>query len=357
MAEITLQDIAHSYNPEAGDKTYALNRFDMKWVDGGRYAILGPSGCGKTTMLNIMSGIVRPSEGRLLFDGVDVTEHTTAERNIAQVFQFPVIYGTMTVQDNLAFPLVCRGYDKAFIKAKVAEVSEALNLEDLLTQSANKLTADQKQLISLGRGLVRDNVAAVLMDEPLTVIDPDLKFRLRRKLKEINQKYRSTLIYVTHDQNEAMTFAENIIVMDQGNIVQAGTPSELFDRPKTTFVGYFIGAPAMNLFACSAVNNTTISFGGAEIVTDTNLEAVTSKNLKLGIRSEYIKLATASAENTVSAKVQRVEDLGNHKLVTADFQGQSIKVKVKREQELPAENVFLTIPAQHCCVYENEHLI
>ena len=120
MAEITLRDIAHSYNPEAADKTYALNRFDMKWVDGGRYAILGPSGCGKTTMLNIMSGIVRPSEGRLLFDGVDVTDHTTADRNIAQVFQFPVIYGTMTVQDNLAFPLVCRGYDKASIKAKVA---------------------------------------------------------------------------------------------------------------------------------------------------------------------------------------------------------------------------------------------
>ena len=113
----------------------------------------------------------------------------------------------------------------------------------------------------------------------------------------------------------------------------------------------------MNLFACSAVNNTTIPFSGAEIVTNTNLGAVASKNLKLGIRSEYIKLATASAENTVSAKVQRVEDLGNHKLVTADFQGQSIKVKVKREQELPADTVLLSLPAQHCCVYENEHLI
>ena len=147
MAEITLQNIAHSHDPAAADKTYALNQFDMRWVDGGRYAILGPSGCGKTTMLNIMSGTVRPSEGRLLFDGVDVTDHTTAQRNIAQVFQFPVIYGTMTVQDNLAFSLVCRGYDKAFIKAKVNEVSEALNLKHLLTQSANKLTADQKQLI------------------------------------------------------------------------------------------------------------------------------------------------------------------------------------------------------------------
>ena len=122
------------------------------------------------------------------------------------------------------------------------------------------------------------------MNEPLAVIDPDLKFRLRRKLKEINQKYQSTLIYVTHDQNEALTFAEIIILIDQGSIVQAGTPPELFDRLKTTFVGYFIGAPAMNLFACSAANNTTISFGGAEIVTDANLAAVANHNFKLGIR-------------------------------------------------------------------------
>ena len=147
-----------------------------------------------------------------------------------------------------------------------------------------------------------------------------------------------------------MTFAENIIVMDQGSIVQAGTPSELFDRPKTTFVGYFIGAPAMNLFACSAVNNTTISFGSAEIVTDTNLAAVASQNLNLGIRSEYIQLADAAAKNTLSAQVRRVEDLGSHKLVTADFEGQSVKIKVKREREVSAKTVFLTIPARHCCV-------
>ena len=199
MAKIELQNIAHSYNPQAAEKTYALNPFNMTWVDGGRYAILGPSGCGKTTMLNIMSGIVQPSEGKLLFDGVDVTTLSTSERNIAQVFQFPVIYGTMTVEQNLAFPLVCRNYEKPAIDAKVQEVAEALSLQGLLKKSASRLTADQKQLISLGRGLVRDDVAAVLMDEPLTVIDPDLKFRLRRQLKEINQKYRSTLIYVTHD--------------------------------------------------------------------------------------------------------------------------------------------------------------
>jgi len=153
-------------------------------------------------------------------------------------------------------------------------------------------------LISLGRGLVRDNVAAILMDEPLTVIDPDLKFRLRRKLKEINQKYQSTLIYVTHDQNEAMTFAENIIVMDEGEIVQVGSPAELFDRPKTTFVGYFIGAPAMNLFECNVVDANTIKFGSAKISTDTDLKSVKDKNLKFGIRSEYVQL-TKSAVDTV----------------------------------------------------------
>ena len=357
MAQIKLQNIAHSYNPNSVDSTYALKPFDMTWVDGGRYAILGPSGCGKSTMLNIMSGIVKPSEGRLLFDGVDVTDETTSDRNIAQVFQFPVIYGTMTVYDNLAFPLVCRGYDKTFIHSKVNEVAEALSLENLLPMSAKKLTADQKQLISLGRGLVRDNVAAILMDEPLTVIDPDLKFRLRRKLKEINQKYQSTLIYVTHDQNEAMTFAENIIVMDEGEIVQVGSPAELFDRPKTTFVGYFIGAPAMNLFECSVVDASTIKFGSASISTETNLKSIKNKNLKLGIRSEYVQLMKSAGKNTVQANIESVDDWGNHKLISANFEGNSIKVKVKREIEVPAEKVFLNLPKKNCCIYENELLV
>ncbi len=357
MAEIELQNIAHSYNPEAPDKTYALNPFNMTWVDGGRYAILGPSGCGKTTMLNIMSGIVQPSEGQLLFDGTNVTRASTSERNIAQVFQFPVIYGTMTVEQNLAFPLVCRNYEKPAIAAKVQEVADALSLQSLLKKSASRLTADQKQLISLGRGLVRDDVAAVLMDEPLTVIDPDLKFRLRRQLKEINQKYRSTLIYVTHDQNEAMTFAENIIVMDAGNIVQVGSPSELFERPKTTFVGYFIGAPAMNFFKCSVADKYSMSLGSAVIKTQTDLSSVDSENLKLGIRSEFIKILEAGAENTVAAQVQRVEDLGNHKLVTANFSGLSVKVKMKRDLSIPAETVHLQLPEANCCIYENEHLI
>jgi len=357
MAKIDLNNIAHSYAPDVADPVFALQEFNLTWNDGGRYAILGPSGCGKTTMLNIMSGIVRPSHGQILFDGVDVTDRTTATRNIAQVFQFPVIYNTMTVKDNLAFPLVCRNVAPDVVARKVTEVAETLSLEDLLERPANGLTADQKQLISLGRGLVRDDVAAILMDEPLTVIDPDLKFRLRRKLKEINEFYKSTLIYVTHDQNEAMTFAHNIIVMDEGRIVQVGTPQELFERPKTTFVGYFIGAPAMNMFDAALSGKTGVSIGAHKFATKTDLSKVKSTNVKLGIRAEYLTLARKKTANSLQADISRIEDFGNYRLVTTKVDDMTIRVKVKREADIPDGSLWVVFPAEHCCVYVDETLV
>lgn len=357
MAQIKMSAIAHSYNPNAKDIVYALEKCQLTWRDGGRYAVLGPSGCGKTTMLNIMSGIVTPSEGRLFFNENDVTSVRTEDRNIAQVFQFPVIYNTMTVGQNLGFPLVCRNMPEEGIDRKVKEVAEALNLESLINRRAKSLTADQKQLISLGRGLVRDDVAAILMDEPLTVIDPDLKFKLRRKLKEINEQYKSTLIYVTHDQNEAMTFAEDIVVMDQGRIVQIGKPKDLFERPRTTFVGYFIGAPAMNMFEARVSGKNTVMVGEKQFTTETNLTKIKSKNVKLGIRSEFIELATRSTKNAIKAKIKRVDDYGNFLLISALDGENSIKVKVKRDVAVPGEEAWFSFPSAKCCVYENEVLV
>ena len=357
MSKIDLNKISHSYNPNDANPTYALNPFSMTWEDGKRYAILGPSGCGKTTMLNIVSGLVRPSSGKILFDDKDVTELKTESRNIAQVFQFPVIYSTMTVYDNLAFPLRCRDFSKEIVEERVNSVAETLNLKSFLNLPARKLTADQKQLISLGRGLVREDVAAVLMDEPLTVIDPDLKFKLRRNLKEINEQYKTTLVYVTHDQNEAMTFADNIIVMSEGEVVQTGTPKELFERPKTTFVGYFIGSPAMNLFKTEALSNDSVKINDTLIKTTTDLTKLKDKNIKLGIRSEYIKLAENQKDNVLAATVDKVEDLGNYKLLTAKVGNLIIKSKINREIEVPSDSVKLHIPAERCCVYEDEKLI
>ena len=357
MSKINLNKISHSYNPNDANPTYALNPFSMTWEDGKRYAILGPSGCGKTTMLNIVSGLVRPSSGKILFDDKDVTDLKTESRNIAQVFQFPVIYNTMTVYDNLAFPLRCRDFSKEIVEERVNSVAETLNLKSFLNLPARKLTADQKQLISLGRGLVREDVAAVLMDEPLTVIDPDLKFKLRRNLKEINEQYKTTLVYVTHDQNEAMTFADNIIVMSEGEVVQTGTPKELFERPNTTFVGYFIGSPAMNLFKTEALSNDSVMINDTLIKTTTDLTKLKDKNIKLGIRSEYIKLAENQKDNVLAATVDKVEDLGNYKLLTAKVGNLTIKSKINREIEVPSDSVKLHIPADRCCVYEDEKLI
>ena len=357
MAKIDLNKISHSYNPNEPNPVYALNPFSMTWENGQRYAILGPSGCGKTTMLNIVSGLVRPSSGKILFDDQDVTDLKTENRNIAQVFQFPVIYNTMTVFENLAFPLKCRDFPQDKINERVNSVSETLNLKSFLNSPARKLTADQKQLISLGRGLVREDVAAVLMDEPLTVIDPDLKFRLRRNLKEINEQYKTTLVYVTHDQNEAMTFADNIIVMSEGEVVQAGSPKELFERPNTTFVGYFIGSPAMNLFESEISSNDSVKINNTLIKTHTDLSNLKTKNIKLGIRSEFIKIAKNQNENLIDVNVEKVEDLGNYKLITAKMGDFTIKSKVTRETEIPNQNVKLHIPAEKCCVYEDNKLI
>ena len=172
MAKITLDNLAHSYfsNPKS-DIDFALKEMDHVWADGEAYALLGASGCGKSTLLNIISGLLHPSQGRILFDDKDVTQSTTADRNIAQVFQFPVVYDTMTVRANLEFPLKNRGADPKYIMQRVQQIGAMIGMESELDKRARGLTADAKQKISLGRGMVREDVNALLFDEPLTVID------------------------------------------------------------------------------------------------------------------------------------------------------------------------------------------
>ncbi|MGB7432729.1 MAG: ABC transporter ATP-binding protein, partial [Ahrensia sp.] len=211
MAKITLDKLAHSYHPSPkSDADFALKELDYVWDDGGAYALLGPSGCGKTTLLNIISGLLVPSKGNILFDAQDVTELQPEERNIAQVFQFPVIYDTMTVRQNLEFPLANRGVAKDEIDRRVHDMLDVLDLQGKANRKARGLTADEKQKISLGRGLVRYDVNAILFDEPLTVIDPHMKWQLRTKLKDLHRQLGHTMIYVTHDQTEALTFADKV---------------------------------------------------------------------------------------------------------------------------------------------------
>ncbi|WOB09174.1 ABC transporter ATP-binding protein [Piscinibacter gummiphilus] len=341
MARIDL-DLAHSYRPNPQkDEDYALLPLKMTFRDGGAYALLGPSGCGKTTLLNIISGLVTPSQGTVKFNGHDVTRQTPQQRNIAQVFQFPVIYDTMTVAENLAFPLKNRGVAPDRIKQRVGVIAEMLEMSHQLDTRAAGLAADAKQKISLGRGLVREDVSAVLFDEPLTVIDPHLKWQLRRKLKQIHHELKLTLIYVTHDQVEALTFAEEVVVMTRGRAVQIGSADQLFERPQHTFVGHFIGSPGMNFLPAAIVP-------GAPEGADT-----------LGVRPEYVTLAEPRAAGALQAVVTQRQDVGTYWLVTAKSGDSVIRARLSPETTPPAigDAAWFGVKGTHTCYYKNEELV
>jgi len=357
MAAIEL-DLAHSYvrNPRSDDD-YALLPLHFTFRDGGAYALLGPSGCGKTTLLNCVSGLLRPSQGRILFDGRDVTGLTPQQRNIAQVFQFPVVYDTMTVAQNLAFPLRNRGMSPAHIRERVGRIAEMLDLSGLLARRASGLAADAKQKISLGRGLVRSDVSAVLFDEPLTVIDPHLKWQLRRKLKEIHQELRLTLIYVTHDQTEALTFAEHVVVMSRGKAVQIGTPGDLFERPAHTFVGHFIGSPGMN-FLPAQWREGALEVGGHRLAGLPPGQAGVLAGggaVQLGVRPEYLQPCEPHAQGAVPVRITRVQDLGTYLLLTGDFQGAVLRARAAAGHAVAVgDTAWLPLLNPHTCFYRNE---
>jgi len=357
MARIDL-DLAHAYRPEPrADSDFALLPLQLAFEDGGAYALLGPSGCGKTTMLNIISGLLVPSHGGVRFDGQDVTHASPQQRNIAQVFQFPVIYDTMTVAENLAFPLRNRKVPDAQVRQRVGEIAEMLELSGQLNQRAAGLAADAKQKISLGRGLVRPDVSAVLFDEPLTMIDPHLKWQLRRKLKQIHRELKLTLIYVTHDQVEALTFAEQVMVMTRGKVVQVGSAEALFERPQHTFVGHFIGSPGMNFLPVFADD-------GALRLGDSRLPAPAGRTLPegelmLGVRPEYVRPTEAQAPGSVCGEVAQVQDVGTFLMLTARLGECTLKARLAPDTPLPApgQPVWLQVLGTHTCFYRNQELV
>jgi len=376
MARIELRGVGHSYAPPparagggrggpGGETKWAVHPLELVWRDGGAYALLGPSGCGKTTLLNVISGLLRPSAGRVLIDGTDVTAAPPEVRNIAQVFQFPVIYDTMTVAENLAFPLRNRGVPRAEIQARIADVASILELTPDLRRRASGLSADMRQRISLGRGLVRKDVAAILLDEPLTVIDPHVKWQLRRKLKEVHESLKPTLVYVTHDQVEALTLADQVVVMNEGRVVQVGTPQELFERPAHTFVGYFIGSPGMNLLACTLEGGAAIVDGQrvpiAEAIYARAERAVRDAEdgaqagraeLRIGVRPELVRRVAEGGEASVRAEVVQVEELGRYRIATARLGAQIIKVRLSEEEPVAAgDALWLELPPRWTTIY------
>ncbi|KAA2234865.1 ABC transporter ATP-binding protein [Salinarimonas soli] len=355
MARITLDKLAHSYKPNpSGPGDYALKEIDHVWRQGGAYALLGPSGCGKTTLLNIISGLVTPTRGRILFDDDDVTGRPTEARNIAQVFQFPVVYDTMTVRENLAFPLKNRGVARDVIRRRVDEIAGLLDLTRSLDRKASNLTADAKQKISLGRGLVRPDVAAILFDEPLTVIDPHLKWQLRSTLKELHRRLDITMIYVTHDQTEALTFADTVVVMHDGAVVQAGTPDQLFDRPAHTFVGHFIGSPGMNVLPCR-VDGALATVEGHPVTLAHAYPALDAARVELGIRPEFIRLAPRGAGLPV--RVRRIDDIGRARIARVELGACALSAMAPDGVALDGDEASLSLDPSRIHVYADGRLV
>ncbi len=356
MAKIELNGLAHSYMPQVQEaQDFALKELNHVWEDGGAYALLGPSGCGKTTLLNIISGLLIPTHGEILFDGNAVTKKATEDRNIAQVFQFPVVYDTMSVYDNLAFPLRNRGVGASEVDGRVREIAELLELGDSLKNKASGLTADAKQKISLGRGLVRADVSAILFDEPLTVIDPHLKWQLRSQLKHLHKRFNYTMVYVTHDQTEALTFADKVVVMYDGAVVQMGTPEELFERPKHTFVGYFIGSPGMNVVPCHIDGDKAMVAGHAFSMEQGFSKVPEGASLEVGIRPEFLSLSRDGDGPAVS--IQKVEDLGRFRVASVRLEDHEFKVMVGEDQEVPTDGARLIVDPTHVNLYANSHLV
>ncbi len=348
MSRITLNHLAHSYlDRPVSEEDWALKEMNLEWEDGGAYALLGPSGCGKTTLLNIISGLLKPSKGSVSFDGEDVTEFSPEQRNIAQVFQFPVVYDTMTVYDNLAFPLKNRNLDQSTITQRVNEVAEMLELESDLHKKAAGLTADGKQKISLGRGLVRSDVNVIMFDEPLTVIDPKLKWLLRSKLKELHRRFNFTMIYVTHDQTEALTFADKIVVMEQGRVLQVGTSQELFEQPAHTFVGHFIGSPGMNRINVSAKADGFYAGSTRLPIDKPPISRDHDKPLSIGVRPEHIYFSQQGLE----VKINKCEDIGRYKLANVQFDNTELKLLVSSEQPLPTSSARVSFDPNFIHLY------
>ncbi|MBH0237499.1 ABC transporter ATP-binding protein [Methylobrevis albus] len=353
MSRITLDHIAHSYLPSPKTEAdFALKEVHQVWEDGSAYALLGPSGCGKTTLLNIISGLITPSHGRVVFGERDVTLLPTEARNIAQVFQFPVIYDTMTVAENLAFPLKNRKVPQAEIDRRVAETIEMLGLGPMARRKARGLTADQKQKISLGRGLVRSDVNAILFDEPLTVIDPHMKWQLRSQLKQLHRRYGFTMVYVTHDQTEALTFADKVVVMYAGEVVQVGTPAELFERPKHTFVGYFIGSPGMNVLPAEVAGDRAV-VGGHAVALGQHYRPQPGRT-EIGVRPEFVRLDDGAGSLPIS--VRSVEDIGRYRILRGAIGPHELNAVLPEGRAIPASPRVVFDPAR-VNVYRDAHLV
>lgn len=321
MARVTLNNVNKIY-PSRGGDVHAVKDFNLDVADGEFVALLGPSGCGKSSTLRMIVGLESITSGDILFDDRRVNDLEPGQRNVAMAFETYALYPNFTVAENLGFPLEVRGDDAA--TRKVDRIAQILRLEGILEQTPHALSGGEQQRVSLGRALIREPEVFIL-DEVMSHLDSNLKFQMLLDLKKLHQEMGRTMIYVTHDQTEALALADRVAVMDHALLQQAGTRNELYQTPANVFVADFIGEPPTNFFDLEVRKNGTgtqlvstagdISFNAPEKLAAT-LDERNVANVTLGIRPQHIRLANGATDNTLNAQVHINEYLGERSILT-----------------------------------------
>ncbi|QKJ02214.1 sn-glycerol-3-phosphate import ATP-binding protein UgpC [Yersinia mollaretii] len=337
MACLKLQAVTKSYD----GITPVIKQIDLDVADGEFIVMVGPSGCGKSTLLRMVAGLERTTSGDIYIDHQRVTDLEPKDRGIAMVFQNYALYPHMSVFDNMAYGLKIRGFGKEQIRQRVDEAARILELEPLLKRKPRELSGGQRQRVAMGRAIVREP-AVFLFDEPLSNLDAKLRVQMRLELQQLHRRLKTTSLYVTHDQVEAMTLAQRVIVMNKGVAEQIGTPSEVYQRPASLFVASFIGSPAMNLFdgTVSAEGRAFILSDGMRLPLETPRPQWASRRLTLGIRPEHIQ-QTTSAQGVPMALLT-LELLGADNLAHGVWGGQSIIARLSHE-EMPTAGTVLNL--------------
>jgi multiple sugar transport system ATP-binding protein len=356
MAEVVLEDVVKEYG-----EVRAVDHVSMTIRDGEFVALVGPSGCGKTTTLNMVAGLIELTSGNIVIGGKLVNDLDPKDRDIAMVFQNYALYPSKTVEDNLAFPLQMRKVSKAEIAQRVQKAADILGIQPLLRRRPRQLSGGQQQRVALGRALVRDP-SAFLMDEPLSNLDAKLRVQMRAEIKRLHQELQSTVIYVTHDQMEAMTMADRIAVMSGGIVSQMGTPEEIYQRPANVYVAGFIGSPAMNFLTGQVVRESGSVLvrgdGWAVPLSAENARRALSSSsgeVVIGIRHGHIDFLPESADSALLGRLYTVEPTGDVTFVHF-YLGDSLLVASTTEpfHAAPDQSVRVAFDQQHLYVFDRE---
>ena len=341
MAEIQLRNVGKRWGSFVG-----VDNFDLTIADKEFLVLLGPSGCGKTTTMRMIAGLEDVTEGEIHIDGRVVNDLEPKDRDVAMVFQSYALYPNMTVYETIRFPLKVRGIPEAEHDGRVMQAADRVELREFLHRKPAELSGGQRQRVALARAIVR-KPKVFLMDEPLSNLDAKLRVSTRANIKNLSHDLQATTIYVTHDQIEAMTLADRVVVMKQGVVQQVGSPTEIYDRPANTFVASFIGSPAMNLMD-GEMQGGTFRTEGVEIA---GLKA-SDGPLTLGFRAEDASLA-AAGQGQITAPIYTLELLGDATMISVRI-GEAL-VSVKADKSFRAEigdSVAFSVPAEICHLFE-----